>query len=92
MTVLSQANSFSSQDGVAADRGSDQHQRDSHANSSRDPLLKRCSQSVLRTVATLYWLAIIQVEVWELELRIDIIRRLCFRVYTYCVNLPLSRR
>ena len=71
---------------------SDQHHRDTHTPPSRDALLKRCSQSILRMVATLYWLAIIQVELWELELRLDIIRRLCFRVYSYCVNLPLSIR
>jgi hypothetical protein len=71
---------------------SGQHHRDTQTAPSRDPLLKRCSRSILRTVATLYWLAIIQVELWELELRIDIIRRLCFRVYSYCVNLPFSIR
>ena len=79
MNTVSQANSLCSQDDATV-RGSEQHV---------DPLFKRCWKSVLRAVANLYWLAIIQVEVWEIGLRLDIIRRLCFRVYSYCVQLPL---
>ena len=73
-----------------AEYPSDNHQSARKGNLEESPnSMKGVWNSILQTIAAIYWIAILQLDAWEMEVRVDILRRACFRLVNHCISFSI---